>query len=216
MKPWLKCLAMAILAAGMVPLSAGARQTCGELVKDMDYYQKEADLIVEEMRPDVTRLDQIKGYLAGIQGQRQQFGCGGRVLDRAVLAQCQQFDRDYAAWNDSFNTLKAKVDAWWFQRNDLLYKRHQVETNFQVKCTCWTGGRAHTGMAGRNLYGFQAQNLDDCKTRCLMHDKCRSIDYDAKKRTCYLNYLDSRSRGPSPTFTSTPTWPYTYYELCHG
>lgn len=206
----------AVVLALMAPFSgpAGARESCGEIWRDHVLTERDMAALRARDQRTLSELDGLNRELATVQSKRRELRCIDDAHDRAVFQRCRMLDKHYVVRSERRAYLSSRLEE---DRTALASKRARRDRaleRFERQCTCWTAGRAHTGMDGRNILGFQARDLDHCKVRCNQTGGCRSIDYNATDRSCYLNDLDSRSRAPAPTFTTRPAWPFTYYERC--
>lgn len=206
--------AVALVTAALCAAPAAARESCGEIWKDHVLSEKDMASFERHIKSNVYEHDKLNRDLATLQKRRRELRCIDDPADREVLQRCREIDKYYVAYSQRRDDYARWIAEERAAQEEKRVRSYQALERFKKRCTCWTAGEPHTGMSGRNLVGFRAADLDDCKLRCNQTSGCLSIDYNATNRTCYLNDLDRRSRSPVPTFTTRPTWPFTYYERC--
>ena len=191
------------------------RTTCGEMNRDMVFFATEIRSLEETLRKNAGQVHRYDGLLTHYQNQRRQIGCvGNRTLARRALEECHRLNDAYVGTQRDKVALQTEMGALLQQQERLQRKLANTRFTHKARCACWKPGEPHTGMTGRNIAGFAAEDLDDCKVACNKAERCKSIDFNPKTNACYLNDLDRSSRSPTPSFTSRPNWPFTYHERC--
>lgn len=206
-----------IVILGAIPNIGYARETCGEMRRNLAFLTTELQSAEDAVQQEYSLYRKYQSALDRYQAERRQLACiGDRHYDRETTRRCRHLDKGYIDTLRFQEEVSRYIVAYGEQRDKLLRRLNHTRTRFKKYCTCWKPGVPNTGMSGRNIGSRTVVDADACKVACNKSLRCRSIDFNPSTGACYLNDLDSRSRGPTPSFTSLPNWPFTYYERCRA